>query len=251
MGWKRWALGAVALGAVTIGIPAGMLASVFVGLTPIADGEVLGPLTTIQDGYVAAFVGTSADGTTFLIDAGNDPEGKAILAALDARGKSASDVRFLFLTHGHQDHIAACPLFAEATVIALAEEAPMVVGEATARGPLPRLVTNDGACRVERAVADGEVVDVGGTAVQAFALPGHTGGSAAWRVGEVLAIGDAASATTGGGLRGAPWLFNDDTPEADASLVDLAARLPAEVTWLAPAHSGPAKREALDAFTPR
>jgi glyoxylase-like metal-dependent hydrolase (beta-lactamase superfamily II) len=251
MNWKRWA--AVGVGVATLGCMGlgGMMASMFGGLVPVVDGQKVGRLTTVKDGYVAAFIGEAADGSIFLIDAGDDPEAKALLAALAARGKSADDVTAVFLTHGHQDHIRGCPTFSKAQIIALATEAPLISGEVTAKGPLSRMVTNDGSCRVSRGVSDGAIVDIGGTPVQAFALPGHTAGSAAWLVGgDTLALGDTASATTSGTMHSAPWIFNDDSHESAVSLAGLAARLPPGVDWLVPSHSGPiAGLEPLRAFT--
>ena len=82
---------------------------------------------------------------------------------------------------------------------------------------------------------------LGQISVRVFAIPGHTAGSAAYLVNGVLFLGDAADATSNGGLRGAPWLFSDDQAQDRASLVALPQRLSqegADVKAIAFAHSG-------------
>ncbi len=46
-----------------------------------------------------------SDREVALIDAGNDVQGKALLAELSRRGLSPDDVKVILLTHGHADHI--------------------------------------------------------------------------------------------------------------------------------------------------
>jgi len=249
MGWKRWAAvggGTVVCGVLGLG---GLMASLFGGLEPLVDGAVVGALTTVKDGYVGVFIGQAADGSVFLVDAGDDPKAEAVLAALAVRGQTAEDVAAILITHGHPDHVRGCPMFPNAEILALAVEAPLIAGEATAKGLVSRIGRNDGSCRVTLGVEDGAVIDVGGTPVRVFALPGHTAGSAAWLVGDTLAVGDTASVTTSGGLHTAPWIFNDDTEESAASLAGLAERLPPGVAWVVPSHTGPSEGlEALRSF---
>jgi glyoxylase-like metal-dependent hydrolase (beta-lactamase superfamily II) len=88
---------------------------------------------------------------------------------------------------------------------------------------------------------DGETILLGQTPVRVFAVPGHTGGSAAYLVNGVLFLGDSADATSEGQLRGAPWAFSDDAAQNRASLVRLHQQLTeegAEVQAIAFAHSG-------------
>ena len=72
-------------------------------------------------------------------------------------------------------------------------------------------------------------------------MPGHTAGSAAYLVNNVLFVGDSADVTSGGVLQGSPWLFSDSQAQNRASLAALAARLKKEgvtVKAIVPAHSG-------------
>jgi glyoxylase-like metal-dependent hydrolase (beta-lactamase superfamily II) len=75
--------------------------------------------------------------------------------------------------------------------------------------------------------------------VRAFAMPGHTAGSVAWLVGDVLMLGDAASHAPGRGrLRAARRGFSDDAAQARASLRRLRrAVAPYRVRLLCTAHA--------------
>jgi glyoxylase-like metal-dependent hydrolase (beta-lactamase superfamily II) len=95
--------------------------------------------------------------------------------------------------------------------------------------------------KVARTPADGETFMLGPHHVRVFAVPGHTQGSAAYLVDEVLFMGDAADTTSDGTVIGSPWVFSDSQPQDRASLVALADRLArenAQVKVIAFAHSG-------------
>jgi len=86
-----------------------------------------------------------------------------------------------------------------------------------------------------------------------FAVPGHTQGSAAYLVDDVLFMGDAADATNDGVVIGSPWVFSDSQPQDRASLVALDERLTRDnvpVKVIAFAHSGLLAngRAPLDAY---
>jgi hydroxyacylglutathione hydrolase len=217
-------------------VVAGCLAwySVFGNNRPIVDQQQVGPgLETVKDGFVSSFL---VGGKMALIDAGNDGEGKAILAALGRHGLPASSVAAIFLTHGHPDHIAACKAFPGAAVYALEAEVGLIGDKA----------------KVTHALQDGEAVDVGDLHVETFAVPGHTRGSAVFLARGVLFFGDSAGASKEGVMTRAVRLFSKDPEENVASLVALAARLQPradEIKTLAFAHTGPlAGFEPLRAF---
>ena len=92
---------------------------------------------------------------------------------------------------------------------------------------------------VTRPLKDGETVRVGDVDVRVFALPGHTGGSAAYLARGLLFLGDSADANKNGELVPARWIFSDDLEQNRASLKALAAKLePGQVKYLVFAHSG-------------
>jgi hydroxyacylglutathione hydrolase len=252
-----WILGIV------LGIPlllalvfGALIGSAFQGNQPLPEGgaDLTGGVRLVKDGHVAFFVLPTGQGELALVDCGNDPAGKELLAELVRRRARPEEVKTILLTHGHGDHTAGCHLFPGAQVLALAPDVGLAAGTEKSHGLLTRFFGNgpDRAVRVTRPLADGQVVQLGELAVQVFAVPGHTTGSAAYLAAGVLYLGDSANSTKEGQLVGAPKIFSDDPAVNRASLRALARRLKeagAEVRILAFAHSAPLNGLApLDAF---
>lgn len=219
----------------------------FMGMKPITDGAAIGSGGAVQiaDGYVGIFLLPGDAGEVALIDAGNDPTGKALLAALEARKYTKDSVKAVFLTHGHPDHTAGAQLFPNAQVFAFPADVKMAAAEENAKGPLTSKLTfpKEKGVKVTKTLTDGETIAIGSLQVRVYAVPGHTGGSAAFVSNGVVYLGDSAGAKADGKtVRGAPWAFTDDQPQNKASLKALHARLKAdnvEVKTLAFAHTGP------------
>jgi glyoxylase-like metal-dependent hydrolase (beta-lactamase superfamily II) len=131
-------------------------------------------------------------------------------------------------THVHADHVSGVRALAAAT-----DATPVLPRRAVDRGIVD-------AAAVET-VADGDALDVGGVAVDAVALPGHTTGMTGFRVGatdgDVLLTGD--SLFLDGVAR--PDLQEGADPESQArtlyaTLTDRLAEFPAD-TRIAPGHT--------------
>ncbi|MFI9718811.1 MBL fold metallo-hydrolase [Streptomyces sp. NPDC052396] len=145
-----------------------------------------------------------------LIDTGLPGHATEILAALGELGAAPGDLRHIFLTHHHIDHIGNAAELAAATgaeVLAGAADAPVIRGEAP--GPAPvfsadwerELFTTVHAqladvppptpTRVDRELTDGSPLNWGLPA-QAVHVPGHTDGSMALHLPQsrVLFTGD-------------------------------------------------------------
>jgi len=222
-----------------------LIATTFMGRQPIPDGLEINGLRIVKDGFVSISVLPLAGGDVALFDAGNDKTGKAILGALSRLGLGRENVKTIFLTHGHRDHVAGVPLFPDAQVMALSEEVDVAEGRTSPGGPIMRILpVRPTGVKINRALHDGEVVNVGTAKVQVFAVPGHTAGSAAYLVNGVLLLGDAADAGSDGHVRCSPWLFCKDQAQNRASLSRLAARLASQggVEALVFAHSGVLKQ---------
>ena len=228
---------------VTAGI---LLGPAFIGNKPIPEQFEINGVRLVPDGFTTIWVVPVGSEQVALIDAGNDTSGVAILAELSRRGLGPEAVVGVFLTHGHADHIAGVRLFANADVMALAAEAELVAGRAAPDSPIGRLIpASPTGIEVSRALRDGETVRVGSAAVTAYAVPGHTDGSAAYLVNGVLVLGDAGNVTDSDAVRGPIWIFSNDVAQGQGSLRELAERLAREgarVDAIAFAHSGPLAR---------
>ncbi len=134
---------------------------------------------------------------TLLVDA---PESWPIVAALEARGWTLSDV---LLTHHHYDHVDGLDDLRQAFDLE-------VTGAAADAHRLPKL---------DRAVAGGETFDWSGHAIAVLDVPGHTLGHVAYY------IADAGAVFTGDSLMalGCGRLFEGSAAQMWESLGRIAA----------------------------
>jgi len=145
------------------------------------------------DGVAAssyAWVVPAGEGRVVIVDAGQDPDARAIATEVGGR-----EVLGILLTHAHADTIAGIDAYPDVPVFVGPGDEQLLKGEVEPKGwmaawlarslPRPRLPEEI------REVEDGEVVELGSARFRAVHLPGHTPGSVAWVWRDVVFVGDA------------------------------------------------------------
>lgn len=186
----------------------------------------------------------STDSGVVAIDLGWSGSDRHFLEALRSLGKVPEDVAHVFVTHGHRDHVAGWPWVSGATFHVSAPEVPLFTGEELPHDwpsrMVERLKRTPRPARSEVALAPftGDTVFDLGEPLRAFAMPGHTRGSAAFLFRGVLFMGDAVSHMPIRGFHGAATMYSDDMDAARESLVTLFRdRVDlTEVEWVCTAH---------------
>ncbi|WP_166906905.1 MBL fold metallo-hydrolase [Mycobacterium sp. DL440] len=181
-----------------------------------------------------SYLWLDADGVT-LIDTGWPDSAELIADALTELGLRRIHVKRIVLTHFHEDHCGAAAEIADwsdVEVIAGKGDAEFVRGGEP--GPLPVLTDSERtlrpdfdasphgpACRVDRVVGDGDVLDFAGGA-RVIGVPGHTPGSIALYLpaADAVLTGDAIAEFNGQAMLG---VFNTDRAAASRAVDILAA----------------------------
>jgi glyoxylase-like metal-dependent hydrolase (beta-lactamase superfamily II) len=176
-------------------------------------------LTGVRDGIAYAWVLKTPNGAA-LVDAGRDPQGKALLAELASAGVRPEQVHTVLITHGHVDHWAAAHLFPNARVVAGPGEAAVIRGEfvqTSLVGRLTRSMARPPVPAKLEEVKDGEELDVDGEKIRVIHLPGHTPGSALYLWRDVLFTGDTL-VNSKRGLGTSPFFFSEDNAQTLSAL---------------------------------
>lgn len=148
--------------------------------------ERLAPFTILGNVH---FVGTQGLGvfliTTpkghILIDGALAQSVPQILGNIRALGFNPGDIKYLLNTHAHYDHaagLAGLQRASGAVMIASAADRPYLEAGAVDHGPTSG--TPFPPVRVNRVVADGDTVTLGGTTLTALLTPGHSPGCTSW-----------------------------------------------------------------------
>jgi glyoxylase-like metal-dependent hydrolase (beta-lactamase superfamily II) len=218
--------------------------AIFGGLQGATAGPALGAgIDRVQAGYSSAYVLDAGNGQFVLIDTGSDKKGTALIDDLQARHGGPDNVVAVLLTHAHIDHISALALFPKATIYAMKREVPIAAGQEPFNGPVFKLFggKNSSPFTVTHPLNDGEAFMVGNLPVTAYAVPGHTEGSAAYLVDGVLFVGDSLQIKSNQQITGPSVIFSTDRAQGEASLGRLGQELQphaADVKFIASGHCG-------------
>jgi len=155
---------------------------------PVEPFRIAANLWYVGASDITSFLITTPAGH-LIVDGGFPETAPQILANVRKLGFEPGDVKLLLASHAHLDHaggLAELKRATGATLVASAEEAP-----ALERGGRDDFAWGDTmpfpAVTVDRRLADGESVALGGTTVVAHLTPGHTRGCTSWSV----ALGEA------------------------------------------------------------
>jgi glyoxylase-like metal-dependent hydrolase (beta-lactamase superfamily II) len=159
--------------------------------------------------------------------------GSAMLReALAELGATPDDVRFVFLTHAHRDHVVGWRDVQGARFVLGAGEVPYFTGVQQYRGLVPRVgdwfnspdYPAPGLLTLVPIANDTTFV-LGSDTLRAYPIPGHTAGSTAYLFRGVLFAGDAINRRPLVGFRGARPEMSDDVARSRASVRDLWRRI--------------------------
>lgn len=173
------------------------------------------------------------DSGIMAIDLGWSGVESALPEALETLGADTNDVRYVFLTHAHRDHIAGWSVVRQARYVLGEAEVPAFAGDDHYLGWATR-VTDELNEYPRPGPAELDVIPIrtdtaivlGRDTVFAFPVPGHTPGSTAYLFRGILFAGDAINWRPGSGFQGARVEFSDSVPQSRESLMSLWDRLP-------------------------
>ncbi|MEW9571427.1 MBL fold metallo-hydrolase [Rhodanobacter sp. Si-c] len=126
----------------------------------------------------------------------------AARAVLDHLRTQGLDLKWILETHAHADHLTAAAWLRAQTGATVAAGAGIVEVQAVfkQRLDLGDAFVADGSA-FDRLLRDGDVLPLGGLALEVLATPGHTADGVSYRVGDAVFIGDTLFSPAAGSAR--------------------------------------------------
>ena len=150
---------------------------------PIPPRHLVGNIHYVGAVNVSSFLITTPAGH-ILIDTGFDDTVPIIQHSVEQLGFRVADIKIILSSHAHIDHVGGHALMKKLTgaqVLASAADArTMESGGEDDFIPWPKDMVLYTPVKVDRIVADGERVTLGGVTLTAHLSPGHTRGATTW-----------------------------------------------------------------------
>ena len=179
-------------------------------------GGVLGVLCRFSYSWIIP-----TQGGAVLIDAGLDEKAPDIIAALKRRGLQPESVQAILITHGHGDHFGGAIAFPNARVLADKNDIPLILGQKKREGIVPGIFSKMSPRKAPpkkiEALPDGDSITVEGLTFGIIRLPGHSPGSVAYLLGDILFAGDALMGRAEGVMP--PPSFASDDPDQSKNVL--------------------------------
>jgi metallo-beta-lactamase class B len=157
--------------------------------THVAPFTVIGNIHYVGVEGLSSFLITTPSGH-FLLDGGLPQTAPQIIANIERLGYRIEDVRYLLNSHAHYDHAGGLArLQRESGAEMIASAADRAALEAGRFPYGPSASVNFPPVRVDRVIADGETLRLGGVVLTAHLTPGHTPGCTSWSMDVIGADG--------------------------------------------------------------
>ena len=147
---------------------------------PVEPFTIIGDIHYVGVAGVSAFLITTPEGH-ILIDGAFPQSAPHIIASIERLGFDIRDVKFILNSHAHIDHqggLARLQRASGAAMVASARDRPYLEAGRIDYGPSAGMASPR--VRVDRVIADGETVSLGGVTLTAIMTPGHTPGCTSW-----------------------------------------------------------------------
>jgi metallo-beta-lactamase class B len=149
---------------------------------PAPPFRIIGNVSYVGTTEIGAYLISGPEGHV-LIDGGMEESAPRIAANIRQLGFAIEDIRYILVNHGHWDHaggVAELQRLSEARVVAgVADTADLISGLNARRRDTARFPP----VRVDKAVIDGDLIEVGPIRLRAHSTPGHTPGCTSWTLG--------------------------------------------------------------------
>ena len=159
-------------------------------MNPTETGQILNTdIFAVRDGFVTVYF-IKTDNGYIMFDAGKNIQN--FKASLEKTDINSDDIKWIFLTHSHYDHVSGLPLFPNAKIYMGKDELPLfdkkIKRDISKKGSMPHGIHIDKIIPL----SNDQEVSFNQTKVRCLAAPGHTIGSMVFLInGQYLITGDA------------------------------------------------------------